>query len=310
MPTLFEQLQQGLQSPTVGLAAGLLRGADAGQSFGSGLSLGTQLQNNIMRANTAVGALEQRRMEFRQAVQERNRRQQQQAVIAAQFRNPEGVAPTSAQINSLSLANTGQGNFGEILAEQTRKGPLSVTNVTVGQGSSRFLSADEKQSQGLPISDVVVENAKGDIKILKSGEKVDAGIQKIGQVDDALVTYKGLLKEFGPTIIPGEDKFKLTSAYTNLLLEAKELFNLGVLSGPDVELLQSVIKDPSSMEAQFFNGDDLVKQLNVFEQKIRQAKERFNKSNPGSFNIDESPANDIDLKRSRRAELIRKAQEQ
>ena len=35
--------------------------------------------------------------------------------------------------------------------------------------------------------------------------------------------------------------------YNNMLLQAKEAYNLGVLNGPDYEILQTVITDPRSL---------------------------------------------------------------
>ncbi|PPC95241.1 MAG: hypothetical protein CTY33_00355 [Methylotenera sp.] len=48
--------------------------------------------------------------------------------------------------------------------------------------------------------------------------------------------------------------------YNNMMLQAKEAYNLGVLNGPDLEILTSVITDPRSMKGAITSNDALDKQ--------------------------------------------------
>jgi hypothetical protein len=41
------------------------------------------------------------------------------------------------------------------------------------------------------------------------------------------------------------ERATMGNAYNNMMLQAKEAYNLGVLNGPDYEILQSVVKDPT-----------------------------------------------------------------
>ena len=47
--------------------------------------------------------------------------------------------------------------------------------------------------------------------------------------------------------MPGKDKDALLAARRSLQLQMKELFNLGVLNGPDLALMDSLMVDPTSI---------------------------------------------------------------
>ncbi len=62
-----------------------------------------------------------------------------------------------------------------------------------------------------------------------------------------LTDYEALTKE-GGAIIPGKKKDKLDVARRSLQLQMKELFNLGVLNGPDLALMDQLLVDMTSIE--------------------------------------------------------------
>lgn len=63
----------------------------------------------------------------------------------------------------------------------------------------------------------------------------------------AIDNYKDTLKGFGTLDIVNPDaRAKMGNAYNNMMLQAKEAYNLGVLNGPDYQILQSVVKDPTN----------------------------------------------------------------
>jgi len=53
---------------------------------------------------------------------------------------------------------------------------------------------------------------------------------------------------------------EMTVAYNNMMLQAKEAYNLGVLNGGDYEILQSVVADPTSFKGAFISNAALKKQ--------------------------------------------------
>lgn len=109
----------------------------------------------------------------------------------------------------------------------------------------------------------------------------------IARVDQALNNYRQAVTTVGTKVIPGPEKLRLSSAHTDLLMEMKELYNLGVLNGPDYELMLSVIKDPTSVwtVGQGYTGDDLLKQLDsVVIPKLDAAKKLYREKYGRNFN--------------------------
>lgn len=95
------------------------------------------------------------------------------------------------------------------------------------------------------------------------------------KVEDSIGRYRALLKSYGPTILPNEAKVKLSSSYSDLLLELKELAELGVLAGPDMDIMEAVSANPTTLKGQLL-GDDILKQLDeVLIPKVTANKSFF-----------------------------------
>lgn len=79
------------------------------------------------------------------------------------------------------------------------------------------------------------------------GKTKDGDTAKVmTNVKDALDDFETVLIEKGSVVSDGVDKAVLQTAYENVQLQMKELFNLGVLAGPDLELMRRVLNDPTS----------------------------------------------------------------
>lgn len=96
---------------------------------------------------------------------------------------------------------------------------------------------------------------------------------------DSLQYLKKFEEEFGAyglQTVPGENRGKVRAAYTTSLLNLKEFFNLGVLNGPDLEVLQGILPDPSTGLFKKFRGrssatESGIKQMNeMIEKTINQ----------------------------------------
>jgi hypothetical protein len=69
----------------------------------------------------------------------------------------------------------------------------------------------------------------------------------VANLRTAISTYKDALQGFGALdILSPAARAKIGTAYNNMLLQAKEAYNLGVLNGPDYMILQEVITNPTS----------------------------------------------------------------
>lgn len=63
----------------------------------------------------------------------------------------------------------------------------------------------------------------------------------------SLDDYEKLFADGGSTMWPGERKDQLGIAHRDLQMQMKELYNLGVLNGPDLELMNQILIDPTSI---------------------------------------------------------------
>lgn len=69
----------------------------------------------------------------------------------------------------------------------------------------------------------------------------------VNNTRNAIETYREALKNFGSMdVLNPAKRAEIGTAYNNMLLQAKEAYNLGVLNGPDYMILQQVITNPAS----------------------------------------------------------------
>jgi hypothetical protein len=78
---------------------------------------------------------------------------------------------------------------------------------------------------------------------------------------DAISDYQAKIKGFGFKDFANPDKrAEMGNLYNNMMLQAKEAYNLGVLNGPDYDILQRVVKDPTNVSSLAFSNTALSKQ--------------------------------------------------
>lgn len=85
------------------------------------------------------------------------------------------------------------------------------------------------------------------------GDKLPEAQQKqvIGtqNLSNAINEYRQALKTFGSMdALKPDQRAMMGTKYNNMMLQAKEAYNLGVLNGPDFDILQSVVTDPRSIK--------------------------------------------------------------
>jgi len=98
----------------------------------------------------------------------------------------------------------------------------------------------------------------------------------------AIENYKDTLKGFSTLDMVNPDaRAGMGNAYNNMMLQAKEAYNLGVLNGPDYAILQSVVKDPTkpgslltSKKALEKQAIDLGKQADVIIENVYKTHNR------------------------------------
>lgn len=68
--------------------------------------------------------------------------------------------------------------------------------------------------------------------------------QAFSTITNELDRYAKLVSETGIEAKPGKAKDNLNTVRQGIMLQMKELFNLGVLNGPDLSLMERMIYDP------------------------------------------------------------------
>lgn len=99
---------------------------------------------------------------------------------------------------------------------------------------------------------------------------------------DAINNYKTKLESFSTTdMVNPNARANMGNAYNNMMLQAKEAYNLGVLNGPDYQILQSVVKDPTSAGALLVSkkalneqASDLAKQADIIISNVYKTHQR------------------------------------
>ena len=72
----------------------------------------------------------------------------------------------------------------------------------------------------------------------------------VNNTRDAITQYREALKGWSLADMANPNaRGRMGTVYKNMLLQAKEAYNLGVLNGPDYEILQQVITDPTNWRA-------------------------------------------------------------
>jgi hypothetical protein len=95
-------------------------------------------------------------------------------------------------------------------------------------------------------------------KLPEAQQKQVVGVQNL---QGAIGEYLDQLKTWGGTDIARPDaRAAMGTKYNNMMLQAKEAYNLGVLNGPDLEILTSVITDPRSMAGAVTSNEALANQ--------------------------------------------------
>lgn len=80
----------------------------------------------------------------------------------------------------------------------------------------------------------------------KMRNDAEAADRAYRNLDTALTNYQSLITNGGISMVPGRENDQIIQARTDLQLQLKELYNLGVLNGPDLALMEQMIFDPQT----------------------------------------------------------------
>jgi len=150
-----------------------------------------------------------------------------------------------------------QGNFDATLNETKRAHDLTAQNSgwvqTVGKDGLPVWT--QNRQEGTPAySSTGISN-----KPLPTGQaKQVIGVKNL---NDAADEYVKVLENFDLfDLAKPDERAAMGTVYNNMMLQAKEAYNLGVLNGPDYDILTSVITDPRSLKGAVTSNTALIKQ--------------------------------------------------
>lgn len=87
-------------------------------------------------------------------------------------------------------------------------------------------------------------------------------MQSFRALEGELDLYKSLTNQGGVAMLPGVEKDKLLQTRRNIQLQMKELYNLGVLNGPDLALMDNMLPDATiNGPLELSNGYDTVNRV-------------------------------------------------
>lgn len=107
---------------------------------------------------------------------------------------------------------------------------------------------DGKQGFFNPTTQEFREGPPG-FSVVSAGQANDAEKKQrsLRNMKSALDGLEMKLRADGSAIIPSVETDELATLYQNVLLQAKEMYELGVLNGPDYIIMQRVLSDPTSL---------------------------------------------------------------
>lgn len=174
---------------------------------------------------------------------------------------------------------------------ETKPEILRVLGEAFGEGSPQYAAAlkqyVQKTTTHQPGVNVNVGdkppagykwNAAGGLDAIPGGpadklpEKQQSQVLGAQNLRNGIAEYREALQGFGTldTVKP-DARARMGTKYNNMLLQAKEAYNLGVLNGPDYEILQSVVTDPRTLQGVFTSKkalDDQARELDRIMSKI------------------------------------------
>ena len=95
-------------------------------------------------------------------------------------------------------------------------------------------------------------------------------------MDDALTNYKNVLGNFTKMdALSPEKRAGLNTAYQNMMLQAKEMYNLGVLNGGDERILTSIVNNPLDLSKALVPTQALLKQATDLQGIVKKNNENL-----------------------------------
>lgn len=177
----------------------------------------------------------------------------QAGLVGDQQNAPSPFAPylmaQSPQVRQ--LAETYQKGFssGTIDEETAYKRIESLSKM-----EDSFLTRKENQADRQLTRDIA--QAERDAKKLEIPAEQQKQVVGIKNTVNAIQEFRDELPNFSRfSALSPSARATMNTKYRNMLLQAKEAYNLGVLNGPDLSILESIVTNPTSFSGAFVGKD-------------------------------------------------------
>jgi hypothetical protein len=159
----------------------------------------------------------------------------------------------------------------------TREDGLNTPRGVQVQTDNGPVFADPRTGRSIPITGAngqpLPAVAKPSADYLKQAEAYQ-------NMDDALTNYRKSLVGFGKLdMLNPSKRAEMGQAYQNTLLQAKEIYKLGVLNGGDERILKGIINSPLDMSSVLMPTDSMIKQADDLQAIIKRNNENLAKVN-------------------------------
>ena len=174
-----------------------------------------------------------------------------------QMQASEGIGKLADHAMKQQEFGLKQNQFGETVRHNKSAEGIQIRGQNLVDARAKdgnTLKAAEIQAGGKPPpgyrwnpdgSLTAIPGGPGD-KLPESQQKQVVGVQNLS---NAIQEYRQALKSFGTLdALNPDQRAMMGTKYNNMMLQAKEAYNLGVLNGPDFDILQSVVTDPRSLK--------------------------------------------------------------
>ena len=145
-----------------------------------------------------------------------------------------------------------------VILQSIPKSQMPAAGQIVERDDGTFL-VDTRTGQARPVMGVGGQQLAGKTKVLPEG--LNKQVTGAVNLTDAITDYQTKIQDFTVKDFASPDKrAEMGNLYNNMMLQAKEAYNLGVLNGPDYDILQRVVKDPTNVSSLAFSNTALSKQ--------------------------------------------------
>lgn len=182
-------------------------------------------------------------------------------VLAKQFEaagNPRAAAALRADPSAQNVNNASQSLFSDALDGEGFRVATPEEAAQYGAEAGQF------DSDGRFYPTQKVEKTQA----LTSSEqsKAQNAILSYRSIEPTIGVYRELVEQGGFGLTPSAQQDVLRQTQTNLMLQMKELFNLGVLNGPDLDLMEKMVYDvtsPTNYATSVIGGQDPKERFNA-----------------------------------------------